>query len=156
MRKEKCWYFIPSILLMGLIFYFSAEDAVSSASSSENTVLWFVRLFRITDPESLASNNELYSFLNFCIRKGAHFFLYTALGFCLSFGYTAFAALSATRQMLCAMLTGVIYAVCDEVHQYFVPGRACQLRDVCIDTVGVLIGAAFFHLIHRLWKRHRR
>ena len=38
-------------------------------------------------------------------------------------------------------------AVLDEVHQAFVPGRSCELRDVCIDSAGVLLGAAFLLLI---------
>lgn len=33
-----------------------------------------------------------------------------------------------------------LYAGTDELHQYFVPGRACSLRDVCIDSAGALLG----------------
>ena len=29
-----------------------------------------------------------------------------------------------------------LYAVTDEIHQYFVPGRACRLLDVTVDTCG--------------------
>ena len=39
-----------------------------------------------------------------------------------------------------AIVVGVVYAVFDEVHQYFVPGRACQLRDMIIDICGVSAG----------------
>lgn len=39
-----------------------------------------------------------------------------------------------------ALTAGILYAASDELHQYFVPGRACQLRDVVIDGLGVLIG----------------
>lgn len=41
---------------------------------------------------------------------------------------------------LIPLLIGFLYAVSDEIHQYFVPGRAMQARDVLIDTVGVLLG----------------
>ena len=37
-------------------------------------------------------------------------------------------------------LTGTLYAVTDEIHQYFVPGRSCEFRDICIDSAGVLCG----------------
>ena len=33
-----------------------------------------------------------------------------------------------------------IYAVTDELHQYFVPGRSCQVKDVMIDSSGALTG----------------
>jgi VanZ family protein len=36
--------------------------------------------------------------------------------------------------------TGVLYAVSDEIHQLFVPGRAGQIRDVLIDACGVFVG----------------
>ena len=45
---------------------------------------------------------------------------------------------------------GTLYAVSDEVHQYFVPGRSCELRDMLIDACGVAVGAA------ALWRLSRR
>ena len=37
-------------------------------------------------------------------------------------------------------LTGTLYALSDEFHQRFVPGRSCSLRDVLIDSAGCLSG----------------
>ena len=39
-----------------------------------------------------------------------------------------------------AWLTGTAYAVTDEFHQSFVPGRSCEFRDIVIDSCGVLTG----------------
>lgn len=36
----------------------------------------------------------------------------------------------------------ILYAASDEIHQIFVPGRACMLTDVCIDSAGALLGIA--------------
>jgi len=44
---------------------------------------------------------------------------------------------------------GVLYAVTDEIHQSFVPGRSCELRDVLIDSVGVLTGVTILWLLRR-------
>ncbi len=33
-----------------------------------------------------------------------------------------------------------LYGVTDEIHQSFVPGRACQVRDMVIYSAGALIG----------------
>ena len=47
-------------------------------------------------------------------------------------------------------MIGVLYAVTDEVHQYFVPGRSCELRDALIDACGVAAGVAI------VWWRGRK
>jgi VanZ family protein len=31
------------------------------------------------------------------------------------------------------------YAVFDELHQIFIPGRSCQIKDMLIDSSGVLL-----------------
>lgn len=39
------------------------------------------------------------------------------------------------------------YAVLDEIHQYFIPGRAMSAVDVCIDSAGALIGIIIVRVI---------
>ena len=48
-----------------------------------------------------------------------------------------------------AVAIAIAYAVSDEIHQSFVSGREGALRDVGIDSVGVVIGAV---LASRLWR----
>lgn len=48
---------------------------------------------------------------------------------------------------------GTIYAISDEVHQLFVEGRSCELRDMLIDSAGVIAGVL---LMSWLDKRRRR
>lgn len=38
-----------------------------------------------------------------------------------------------------AFLASLAYAVSDEVHQLFVPGREAAVSDVVIDTIGILL-----------------
>ncbi len=42
-----------------------------------------------------------------------------------------------------------LYALSDEIHQFFVPGRACRILDVLIDT----LGSSFFILIYFLYSK---
>ena len=42
---------------------------------------------------------------------------------------------------------GTFYAITDEIHQYFVPGRFCDWKDVCIDSAGVALGCLICSLI---------
>ena len=50
-------------------------------------------------------------------------------------------------------LIATLYAVSDEFHQYFIPGRSCQVGDVMIDSagacVGVLVVMGIVHLLGR-------
>jgi VanZ family protein len=46
--------------------------------------------------------------------------------------------------ILITVLICFLYAVSDEIHQSFVPGRACRLFDIFIDTSG----SVFFCLIY--------
>jgi len=38
------------------------------------------------------------------------------------------------------LLSCSLYAVTDEIHQLFVPGRSGELRDVMIDSIAALVG----------------
>jgi VanZ family protein len=65
------------------------------------------------------------------LRKVAHAAEFAVLGFLL---------LRALGRELPALALGIAYAVSDELHQHFVPGRQGSLLDVFIDAVGVAVG----------------
>jgi len=44
------------------------------------------------------------------------------------------------RTALLSWGIGALYALTDEVHQSFVPGRSCEIRDILIDSCGVAAG----------------
>jgi VanZ family protein len=71
------------------------------------------------------------------LRKIAHAAEYAVLGALLA---------RAVRRPALAAALGVLYAVSDEVHQAFVPGRLGSPIDVAIDAVGVIAGVV-------IWKR---
>lgn len=60
--------------------------------------------------------------------------------------------LSDKKIMFFTILICFLYAVCDEIHQYFVPGRACRVFDVLVDTAG----SAFFLIISFLYSKFKR
>jgi VanZ family protein len=67
------------------------------------------------------------------LRKLAHAGEYAILGALL---------LRALERVWGAFLLGAAYAVTDEVHQAFVPGRQGSPLDVAIDAAGVAVGVA--------------
>ncbi|KKM09906.1 hypothetical protein SY88_17195 [Clostridiales bacterium PH28_bin88] len=52
-----------------------------------------------------------------------------------------------------AVLIGVLYGISDEFHQYFVPSRSPDVKDLAVDAVGALLGVL---LVSWLEKRNTR
>ena len=50
---------------------------------------------------------------------------------------------------LWAILFTFIYAVSDELHQIFVPGRDPSISDVLLDSIGISISGLFYFLRHK-------
>jgi len=145
MEKQK--FFTParvifsllSAAIMAAIFYLSCENADESSETSgffTNFILThFVRGYADFTPERQAEIHDLASFI---IRKCAHFSAYASLGFCTS------CAVGRRRLFSLGSLIAwgicILYACSDELHQHFVAGRSCELRDVLIDSCGALTG----------------
>ena len=134
-------FLILTIALMITIFLLSAQDADTSSDTSSTLTRIFVKIFfRDYDSSSPERQAELWGKASFIVRKLAHFSIYAALGFCASF--TAGKRKLFSLKSLCVVIFGFIYAFSDEFHQQFVKGRSCELRDMMIDTGGVVTGMA--------------
>lgn len=74
--------------------------------------------------------------------KVEHFFAYLVLAFLL----TMFLHFSRREDGLFAnpiksgIIITLLYGAFDEIHQYFIPGRFCELGDYIANLVGILIG----------------
>ena len=51
------------------------------------------------------------------------------------------------KRYLFAACISVLFAISDEIHQLFVPGRAGSAVDVLIDSVGVGIGVLVYRIL---------
>ena len=131
-----------TVSLCAVIFALSADTADESNAKSDPVSEAFET--SIFDNFSLSGNQTEFikRYAVVIVRKAAHFSEYALLGFlisatCLSFnktyGFTA----------LISWICGTLYAVSDEIHQYFVPGRSCQLSDMLLDSAGVFAGVVF-------------
>lgn len=134
-----CW--------MAVIFSFSCENGGESAESSGGFIRYFLETFRSGFSELSESEQKavIESYDHF-IRKAAHFTIYAILGALLFSSAKSF-GIRDKKSYLIALASGAAYAVSDEIHQYFVPGRACMLRDMLLDSCGVAFGAAAMLLI---------
>jgi len=148
--------FVPTVLLLLLIFGFSAQDGETSGSLSFEISLFLVKLFSPLLPASTteAGLMEYAEFIHLYVRKAAHMTEYFLLALSLQLPLAAwFSKLTfwKTRIMIGFVCT-VILAALDEFHQTFVPGRSGNLLDVCIDSTGALLASLclyFIYLIHK-------
>jgi len=91
---------------------------------------------------------------NHIIRKNAHFIAYLVLGV-LALNALRRNEVYGYRNLALAIGICILYAISDEVHQLFVPGRAGQVRDVILDSAGAAVGIGAYLLICKLIKRRR-
>lgn len=146
MKKIKL--IIPWILVllwMILIFYFSAQEAEESLNSSGGFAEFLAKIIH-TDFESFTESRqeEIIGDCQFIVRKAAHFSVYAILGM-LSF--IACKINKLRKSFLISAVICLLYAMSDEIHQHFVEGRSCELRDVLIDFSGGITGIAGIMLI---------
>ena len=143
---------------MAFIFYQSALPAVLSSEMSghlERIVAWI-----------LGKPSES---VTFAVRKAAHVTEFAALGMSLFYTVRDYlewkcgrinvsvpqnrltsqsAASDRMHRIVLPWVIGTLYAVSDEIHQLFVPGRSCELRDVFIDSLGVLTALIILFIIY--------
>ena len=77
--------------------------------------------------------------VDFVLRKCAHMTVYALLAVSCVRGL-AHHGLGERTQLLGAGAMALAYAISDEYHQTFVPGRSGAPRDVAIDLVGITAG----------------
>ncbi len=140
----------------GLIFWFSAQPAVESAKMS-HSVGKVIGEVLVPDFKTLSAEEQekIAEKIDYPIRKTAHAMEYAVLGGLLVLMYGSYGIIG-KKGMAYGILTGVAYAMTDEIHQLFVPGRSCQVTDVLIDSAGVLFGSVIGVLIFISTVKQRR
>lgn len=145
-----------TILWMLFIFIMSgAEEDTSRAQSGAVCEIICQTFVEGYDQMSQDEQTALQARISFPVRKGAHLTEYAVLGALLALTAASFEIRGLYRGRGYALLTGLLYAVSDEIHQIFVAGRAGQLRDVIIDTCGVIIGICLIDGFSRFKKYYQ-
>jgi VanZ family protein len=107
-------------------------------------VAWAGLIFALSSISDLGTGLGTWDLV---LRKIAHAAEFAVLGFLL---------LRAVRNGWLALALGIAYAISDEVHQSFVPGRQGSPVDVLIDAVGVAIGVYVGRRWRTAWLAFRR
>lgn len=124
------------LIWMIIIFIMSSFNAEDSANQSNFIVNIISNVLNI-------NNIEL---LNLIIRKLAHYIEYLILGILV---INMFIKNNIPKSYLISIIFCVIYAISDEIHQFIIPGRACQIKDILIDSIGSITGIHLYKLISK-------
>ncbi|WP_461207185.1 VanZ family protein [Clostridium sp. DL1XJH146] len=132
------------ILWMVLIFKLSSQVADTSNGLSKGITAKVIAII-----ESVVSNVHLdMDTFNHIVRKNAHFFAYFILGI-LAINAMRSIGKVLWSDVVITILFCVFYAMSDEIHQFYVPGRGPQIKDVFIDSMGALCGIIIYLLLKR-------
>ena len=155
-NKRRRIFLVLAIVWMILIFGFSSRDGDLSGEDSGRVGRlvgeWFISGF---DEWSEAKQNAFVDKVDFPIRKTAHASEYAILGIFIS-GAVYEADRRKKYTLGISWLLGTLYAGTDEFHQLFVPGRSGQIRDVVIDSCGVLVGVLITGCVTNYKKKVRK
>lgn len=134
---------------MFVIYSFSAKTGAASTDDS-----FFVSrlignlIYSDFNEWSVERQNEFLDEMDFVVRKTAHmaeFFILCVLVF-----FSQKNLDTSFKNIVFPLLITIFYAISDEIHQYFVPNRSCQLKDVIIDSIGGILAIVCILLIKRI------
>ena len=117
------WLRLPALLIAGAIWFLSSQST-------------------LPQPKGILGWDKLQ-----------HLLAYGALG--VAVGFWAFPVFWKRRPVLALLLTILVssaYGAIDEFHQYFVPGRDCNVWDWIADTLGAFLGALALMIGMRILK----
>lgn len=146
--KKRIVFIILAIMLMAGIFWFSSRNADISTEDSHSVGYLIGKIF-IRDFESKGAEyqQKFVSDADFYVRKTAHFLEFALLGILLFFATGSY---KYDKRWIIAFILTALYAVSDEIHQIFVPGRAGMILDVIWDSFGAFCGIMLIRLICKL------
>lgn len=135
------------MLCMCTIFTLSSMDKDASVGQSFAVSQQLLDVVSASNFQDFATQLKAIAFyqLDWYIRKIAHMGEYTVLALLLC-GSLRFGTEKHPHGILLAFVIGVLYGCSDEIHQWFVPGRGCNLIDVMFDSIGAGVGCLLFQL----------
>lgn len=129
---------------MGVIFYVSHQPGDVSGDLSGSFIQTIETLLRV----DLSNYHTL-------IRKGAHFSVYLILGM---FMYETLVShdMYPKNPGGLALFFSMLYAISDEIHQLYIPGRSGEVGDVIIDTFGAFVGIMMMWTIKKRFIQYHK
>lgn len=134
-KLQKIYFYISLIIVLSLLVLIFCLSHQSGEDSTE-TSGWFTSLLNFIFPFELTED---------FVRTMAHFSEFACLSF---FVNNLFVAYKEKLNPAVACALSFLYAITDEIHQIFIPGRACQFSDMMVDLAGIVSGMFVFTILY--------
>lgn len=134
------------LLQMWIIFGFSNQNGDESGSISRKITEIITKNIKSIQGLEKDEKEKTLKRIEHIVRKIAHFSLYTVVGILLMSLMSTYKIKQVNRICISGVI-GLLYAISDEIHQAFIPGRGPKIGDVGIDFSGVITGILIAILI---------
>ena len=144
----KPFSFVPALLIMYMIYSFSAQNAEQSSQMSYRVSYTIVK----TADRLFDAGLEEWQIQDYAVRyhnvtrKIAHMCEYFALAVAVAFPLYVY-GLHGIWLMILVGIICVGFACTDEYHQSYVAGRGPSIKDVAIDSFGIFWGIILVRII---------
>ncbi len=142
---------------MGIIFFFSHQTAQDSSEISGSFIeIVAEKLYPDFENLSESEKADVVASFQFTVRKSAHAGAFALLGFFAFLTFVSYTRMRYWLRIFWAAAVSLIYAASDEIHQHFIEGRSCELRDFLIDAAGITLSLLFwFGIVKAIgpWRR---
>ena len=137
------------ILTFFQIFRFSNQNGEKSSGISRKITTAVTKNVKKTQELDKNKQEEVLGKIEKVIRKLAHFSIYMVVGILMMLLMNTYKIKQFDRIAI-SLITGIVYASSDEIHQFFIPGRSAMITDVMIDTLGVAVGIVLIKIITKM------
>ena len=143
-KKQIIGRWTAVLLWAGFIFFMSSRDATQLGEGVFDEVSRMLATFL----------NDIFGYHDDPVSPFAHFCEYTILSLLVIHAFHA--SIPHLPKAIACSTAGIgLYALSDEIHQLFVPGRFCDPADWMVDLSGALFGAVIFCCASYLYHRYR-
>lgn len=139
------------ITTFNIIFGFSGQNGEESSGVSRKVTQFIVENILHSPQESKI---QMIEQMEGIVRKLAHFSIYTVVGILLM-GLLSTYNIEEMKRIYISIVIGTVYATSDEIHQFFIPGRAAKFTDVMIDIMGVILGITIVLLFLKILVKNK-
>lgn len=139
-----------------IIFGFSSQNGEESGGISKRITDFILEKSAKYNSLEISDKEQVNKRTERIIRKIAHFSIYTLVGFLLMALFSTYKNIKRKNQICISAILGILYAISDEIHQSFTPGRGPKITDVFIDSLGVFFGITVILLILEVINRKNK
>lgn len=149
------FFLVLSIIYAVFIFYLSSLSDISTHMGFIDKQ-YILKIFSFFESFGLGIITEISVFAYSNYDKSMHFILYAGFGIVL-YLTMHFSGNPILRKytVILVLLIGILYAITDEMHQSYVPGRSASKADLVADTAGLVFSLIMMPVLIYIKKKIR-